>query len=196
MPRHLLSFGDAQRPRRSADARNKPHVCSYHGCDASYYYSHDLRKHETAKHGRKPKPRFNLTQLVSQANQRSFPSNVTSPDDDPPLTTPTSYSCTFKEESSEEQQCCSSPDREQQVSDQEKEYSEPNSGIEAPNTNVEGGDISFTLPPTTLLEQDALSPDDNAAGSSRINVARRYKCNYREEFGFVDLAEGIPAPSP
>ena len=38
--------------RRSCMAKDKPHVCQYPGCDKSYFYLHDLRRHEKQKqHG-------------------------------------------------------------------------------------------------------------------------------------------------
>ena len=36
--------------RRSCMAKDKPHVCQYPGCDKSYFYLHDLRRHEKLKH--------------------------------------------------------------------------------------------------------------------------------------------------
>ena len=38
--------------RRSCMAKDKPHVCQYPGCDKSYFYLHDLRRHYKQKqHG-------------------------------------------------------------------------------------------------------------------------------------------------
>lgn len=38
--------------RRSWTAKDKPHVCRHPGCDKSYFYLHDLRRHEKQKqHG-------------------------------------------------------------------------------------------------------------------------------------------------
>ena len=35
--------------RRSWTAKDKPHVCRHPGCDKSYFYLHDLRRHEKQK---------------------------------------------------------------------------------------------------------------------------------------------------
>ena len=43
--------------RRSIQARDKPYVCHYTGCKSSFFYLHHLRRHETNKHGRTPRPR-------------------------------------------------------------------------------------------------------------------------------------------
>jgi len=38
--------------RRSWTAKDKPHICRHPGCDKSYFYLHDLRRHEKQKqHG-------------------------------------------------------------------------------------------------------------------------------------------------
>ena len=36
--------------RRSSSTKNKPYVCDYPNCDRSYFYLHDLRRHEKEKH--------------------------------------------------------------------------------------------------------------------------------------------------
>ena len=46
---HQLQFeGDLL--RRSSSTKNKPYVCDYPNCDRSYFYLHDLRRHEKQKH--------------------------------------------------------------------------------------------------------------------------------------------------
>ena len=45
----------------SQTTRDRPHKCQVPGCNKAYRYSQDLRAHETAKHGRKPKRIFHKT---------------------------------------------------------------------------------------------------------------------------------------
>lgn len=54
-PAYGVPFGASPLPRRPATGQDKSFVCTYEGCDSAYYFSHDLRRHERQKHGRKTK---------------------------------------------------------------------------------------------------------------------------------------------
>ena len=47
-----MSAASLRETRRSWTAKDKPHVCQFPGCDKSYFYLHDLRRHYKQKqHG-------------------------------------------------------------------------------------------------------------------------------------------------
>ena len=47
-----MTAASLRETRRSWTAKDKPHVCQYPGCDKSYFYLHDLRRHYKQKqHG-------------------------------------------------------------------------------------------------------------------------------------------------
>ena len=49
--------------RRTRGSRNKLHRCAYSGCDKTFYMRHTLLRHQTKKHGRSPRMRWQFPAL-------------------------------------------------------------------------------------------------------------------------------------
>ena len=68
------------RTRRSSQAKDKPFKCPHEGCKSSFFHSCNLRAHENAKHGRRPRSRprvpIGINQYIGQGSVADAPGEV------------------------------------------------------------------------------------------------------------------------